>query len=71
MATRPKPWPHNAQFARDGAAESVQAAVRHLTPLLNSRDDLVLARCGLALASLQLALRHLEAVGASTRPTRD
>lgn len=71
MATARKPWPHEMAWARDGAAENVQAALRQLQPLLAHSDVLVLARVGVALSQLQLALRHLEHAGASTRPTRE
>ena len=69
MASRPKKWPHHATWARDGAAEAVQLALRKLTPLLDHSDIVVVATVGIAASQLQLALRNLESVGASTRPT--
>lgn len=71
MATARKPWPHEMAWARDGAAESVQTAVRTLQPLLDHRNVSVVAAVGVALNQLQLALRHLEHAGASTRPTQE
>jgi hypothetical protein len=71
MATAPKPWPKEMRAARDGAAEAAVVAARALSPLLSHKDDVVKARAGIALAHLQLALRHLEYAGAVTRPTSD
>jgi hypothetical protein len=77
--TKPRPWPNNAQNARDRAAEDTQAAVRLLedvTSYIGERHNLSQTESALvgfkiarALNYCQNTLRHLECVGAPTRPT--
>lgn len=69
--TKPRPWPNNAAEARDRAAEEMQRAVRALRPLVNGQrldSTETLRRQAVALEAALTALRHLEAVGAQTRP---
>ena len=68
--TTPRRWPTNAKWARDDAAQDLQDAIKHLTPLLNHNDDAVAAASGRAAFLTQKALRTLEAVGAATKPQR-
>lgn len=69
MATQTKRWPNEMKEARDGAAEALVKAAKTLEPLITHKDDVVKARAGITLASIQYALRLLEYAGASTRPT--
>jgi hypothetical protein len=70
--TGPRPWPNNAKHARDRAAEELAAARRDLSFALQNvfnvdRSELI-RRLGVALDHCDTALRHLESVGAETRP---
>jgi hypothetical protein len=68
--TTPRPWPNEAKEARDRAAEELAASLRDLQPVLDGQFPenyrLLVLR---AMVHNQAALRHLEAVGAPTRPT--
>lgn len=64
----PREWPNNAAEARNQAAEGLQAIIRLVRPLLKHNDRPVIVRAGLILDQAQNALRHLERVGAQTRP---
>jgi hypothetical protein len=69
--TKPRPWPNNAAEARDRAAEELQQAARALRPLVRGHrfdSTETLRRQAVALESVLTALRHLESVGAQTRP---
>ena len=70
--TKPREWPNRAKEARDRAAEELQRAVRELSPVitreLRFEKTEVVRRQAVALLSVQKALRHLESVGAQTRP---
>jgi len=70
--TKQRPWPNAAREARDRAAEELQRGVRALAPLVEGRVRFdrteTLRRQALALNVIQTALRHLESVGAQTRP---
>jgi hypothetical protein len=69
--TTPRAWPNNARESRDRAAEELQQAARALRPLvLGQRFDSTetLRRQAVALDAVLTALRHLESVGAQTRP---
>jgi hypothetical protein len=67
--TAPREWPNAAREARDRAAEESQAALRALEPLLKRSIDIsVLGPVAQAANHTQTALRHLEAVGAQTKP---
>jgi hypothetical protein len=78
MVTKPRPWPNNAQNARDRAAEDAQAAARLLEDVafyIGERCSLTQAetahvgfKVARALNYCQNTLRHLESVGAPTRP---
>jgi hypothetical protein len=67
--TDPRPWPNDAKEARDRSAEEIVASIRDLQPILDGQFpqnyQLLVAR---AIVHNQAALRHLEAVGATTRP---
>jgi hypothetical protein len=67
--TEPRPWPNEAKEARDRSAEEIAASIRDLQPVLDGKFpenyQLLVAR---AIVHNQAALRHLEAVGAPTRP---
>ena len=67
--TTPRPWPNEAKEARDRAAEELAASLRDLQPVLDGQFPenyrLIVAR---AMVHNQAALRHLESVGAQTRP---
>lgn len=70
--TKPRDWPNRAREARDRAAEELQRAARQLGPVISGDLRLdtteALRRQAVALLSIQTALRHLESVGAQTRP---
>ena len=70
--TKPREWPYKAADARDRAAEELQRAVRELSPIvtqeLRFEPTELLRRQAVALLSIHTALRHLESVGACTRP---
>lgn len=69
MATTALGWPRNAAFDRDAAAEAIVEALRELKPVASrSTVDEVTVRSLRAVEQLQIALRHLERQGASTRP---
>lgn len=67
MATEPKRWPNNAQWARDGAVQELVTVVRMLHPLVvgegYDRTE-TLRRQAAALAAAQSALVQLVQVGA-------
>ena len=69
--TAPRSWPNNAKLARDRAAEEAMRGLRSLRPLVEGdafdRTE-VLRRQAVALDAFQSVLRHLESVGAQTRP---
>ena len=66
----PRPWPYLARAARDSAAEEVAAALNGLTALFEVEDDAAkIKELGRSICKLQNALRHLESVGACTRPS--
>jgi hypothetical protein len=72
MSDRPRDWPNVAKQARDRAAEEAQAGITALTPLLTEdrifTERETLLRISRAIVHLQQIARHLEAVGAPTRP---
>ena len=69
MRTYKTRWPYLAKAARDCAAEDVAAALNNVLPLSESEENTEnLRRIGRVLYHLQNALRHLEGVGAQTRP---
>jgi hypothetical protein len=53
---------------RDEAAENTQAIIRHLTPLLDSKEPVVVLRASKAIHHAHTALRWLEKAGAPTQP---
>jgi len=70
--TKRREWPNAAKESRDRAAEEMVAARRYLRCVLagwftEDRAEL-LRRCGIALDHVNTGLRHLESVGAETRP---
>ncbi len=64
--TAPRPLPNNCIDARDTAAELVQEALVTLNPMSTEPVD-VSKRYKIGLC-LSQALRHLESIGASTKP---
>jgi hypothetical protein len=72
--TTPRPWPNNARFARDRAAEEVAALLHEAGKLQERVSRGEFTRAGLEVSILQIqkralvAIRHLEAVGAATVP---
>jgi hypothetical protein len=66
---QPRPWPYIAREARDGAAEQNAAALNNLVPLMEIvTDPAILRPIALAVRHVEESSRHLEAVGAPTRP---
>ena len=72
MATQRREWPTSAADARDKAAEAAQRGIRALRPLILGEAPFdrteQLRRIAVALDSLQSIARHMEFVGAQTRP---
>ena len=72
--TQPRPWPNNAKYARDRAAEEIVALLNDTSKLRDRVQRGEYTRHGLELNILQIenraliAIRHLEAVGAATVP---
>jgi hypothetical protein len=69
--TKAREWPNDAREARDRAAEEAQASLTALKPLIErpQADPAATASIARAVYHTQNTLRHLEAVGAQTRPT--
>jgi hypothetical protein len=68
----PRLWPNVAKEARDRAAEEAQRGLWALRPLVEGvqlfdRTE-ILRRQSVALDALNTIARHLESVGAPTRP---
>ncbi len=72
--SKPRPWPNNARYARDRAAEEMNTAVSVAERLLKRVERGEFTRVGLERDILQIlkhgitAVRHLEKVGAETTP---
>jgi hypothetical protein len=69
--TQPRAWPNDAAEARDRSAELAARGARLLRPLVNGErldQTETLRRMAQALDAFQTILRHLEHVGARTRP---
>ncbi|MCB8942514.1 MAG: hypothetical protein H6658_01940 [Ardenticatenaceae bacterium] len=72
--SKPRDWPNNAKTARDRAAEELAASNRILMDLRSRMQKGEFTRHGALIDVLeaimhnQTALRHLESVGAVTRP---
>ena len=72
MSDKPREWPNNARTARDRAAEEAVTALKALEPLIG--DDRIFTererdlRISRAINALQKIARHLESVGAPTKP---
>ena len=70
MSSKPREWPNTAREARDQAAEQAMRGLRALKPLVE--QDVTLEekyrRLAVAIDSLQMIARLLEAQGAQTRP---
>lgn len=70
MTTKPRDWPNVASCARDRAAEEAVRGLMAIRPLIE-RDVTEmdrLRRLAIAIDAFQLIARHLESVGAQTRP---
>lgn len=71
MSSKPREWPNFAKEARDQAAEHACKGIRVIRPILEGEQydrGEVIRRLAIALDSLQMIARLLEAVGAQTRP---
>jgi hypothetical protein len=70
--TKRREWPNSSREARDRAAEEAQRGIRALRPLVVHERTFTqterLRRISIALDALQTIARHLESVGAQTRP---
>lgn len=69
--TQRRAWPNDAAEARDRSAELAAQGVRLLGPLISGErldQTETLRRMAQARDCFQLILRHLERVGARTRP---
>jgi len=69
--TQPRAWPNDAAEARDRSAELAALGARLLRPLVNGErmdQTETLRRLAQARDCFQMILRHLERVGARTRP---
>ena len=69
--TQPRDWPNDAAEARDRAAELATMGARLLRPLVDGErldNTETLRRLAQARDCFQMILRHLERVGARTRP---
>jgi hypothetical protein len=69
--THPREWPNAAANARDKSAEAALCGIRALRPLIMGQQfdrTEQLRRIAVALDSLQTIARHMEFVGAQTRP---
>lgn len=71
MSHTARPWPNNAAWARDSAAEALIKIIRQLAPLVVGDEDMThgeqLRHISVALHSAYEGLRDLEQVGAQTR----
>jgi len=69
--TKAREWPNNAREALNLAAEEEQAVLTALRPLIERPPaDPTASGCIVKVVfHTQNSLRHLEAVGAQTRPT--
>lgn len=70
MGSKPREWPNVAANARDRAAEEANRALNAISPLIvrDVAEAERLRKLAIAVNSLQLIARHLESVGAQTRP---
>jgi hypothetical protein len=69
--TQARAWPYDAAEARDRSAELAMRGARLLRPLVNGErldQTETLRRMAQALDAFEMILRHLEHVGARTRP---
>jgi len=69
--TQPRAWPNDAAEARDRSAELAALGARLLRPLVDGErldQTEILRRLAQARDCFQMILRHLEHVGARTRP---
>lgn len=71
MPSVPREWPNNAKEARDRSAELATEGIHLLEPIIDRRpmtemDQYV--RASMVMRRLQQIARHLEQVGACTRP---
>jgi len=69
--TQARAWPNDAAEARDRSAELAMRGARLLRPLVNGErldQTETLRRMAQALDAFEMILRHLEHVGARTRP---
>lgn len=70
MSSKPREWPNMASYARDRAAEEAVKGLNAIWPLIE-RDVTEmdrLRRLTIAINAFQQIARHLESVGAQTRP---
>jgi hypothetical protein len=70
MSNKPREWPNVAKMARDRAAEEAVRGLHAIRPMLHREftETEKVRRLATAVDALQLIARHLESVGAQTRP---
>lgn len=72
MSDKPKPWPHQAMWARDESAELADEIYRQLSTLIEEwfliDETTKMQITALAMKKAQTICRKLESVGAQTRP---
>lgn len=70
MSNKPREWPNVAKMARDRAAEEAVRGLTAIRPMLHRdfTETEKIRRLATAVDALQLIARHLESVGACTRP---
>lgn len=70
MSSRPREWPNVAKMARDRAAEEAVRGLHAIRPMLHRdfTETEKIRRLATAVDALQLIARHMEGVGACTRP---
>lgn len=70
MSSKPREWPNVAREARDRAAEEANRGYFAIRPMLlkDMTETEQIRRIAIALDAFNLISRHLENVGACTRP---
>lgn len=70
MSNKPREWPNVAKNARDRSAEEAVRALAALQPLLERQvtETERIRRLAVAIDAVNTIARHLESVGAQTRP---
>jgi hypothetical protein len=70
--TEPRPWPNEAKEGRDRAAEEAMRGIRALRPIVDGSREMpageLMRRVAIALDADEMIARHMERMGAQTRP---